>query len=270
MPTALRFAAALALGLLLGAGARADDAPSWQAATQVLKATLADFDTNGIRGVKSHVDDLEVELGGAKQAIDTASKGGFVLVDGMTETLIAMAAVTKAPGGRVAAVANPYPMMSLLLGSYYNETGRPDDALRVMDLGLSTFAVSGDMHVGEHWPSLVFERGAALVTLKRWPEVLSGYDDALKAVPDMDAGMKARFQRGRGFALTELGRLDEAEAAYTESLKLDPSSDRARHELAYIAGLRAGAPPQPGGLMKLQPTEAPVTPPTPAPAATPH
>ena len=46
-------------------------------------------------------------------------------------------------------------------------------------------------------------------------------------------------------------------------------SDRARHELAYIAGLRAGAPPQPGGLMKLQPNSPPVTPPTPAPAATP-
>lgn len=65
--------------------------------------------------------------------------------------------------------------------------------------------------------------------------------------------MRAHLQRGRGFALTELGRLDEAEAAYNEALKIDPNDDRAKHELEYIAHLKAGGSPTEGGLAPVQP-----------------
>jgi Flp pilus assembly protein TadD len=66
--------------------------------------------------------------------------------------------------------------------------------------------------------------------------------------------MKARLLRGRGFALTELGRLDDAEEAYRESLVSEPNNPRAAGELNYIARLRTGARPAPGALVKVDPS----------------
>lgn len=47
-----------------------------------------------------------------------------------------------------------------------------------------------------------------------------------------------RAKRGMGYALTELGRLDEAEAKYRECLRIDPDDSGAQHELEYIRKLR--------------------------------
>ena len=52
--------------------------------------------------------------------------------------------------------------------------------------------------------------------------------------------------RNRGYALTELRRLDEAQAAYEASLTLDPANALAENELRYIASLKAGAAPTKG------------------------
>ena len=48
-----------------------------------------------------------------------------------------------------------------------------------------------------------------------------------------------RAKRGVGYALIELGRLDEAEAKYRECLKIDPSDATAKDELDYIRRQRA-------------------------------
>jgi tetratricopeptide (TPR) repeat protein len=109
-----------------------------------------------------------------------------------------------------------------------------------------------DVGTGDHWVPQIIERGAALMALRRWPEVLANEDKGLKA-PELGGPEKARLLRGRGYALTELNRLEEAQAAYQESLKLDPDSELAKHELTYIAGLMAGKPKtEPGALTSVQ------------------
>lgn len=129
---------ALCLGLvaLCTTGVLAADRPVWMQATDLLKVTVADVHSGGIVAVRAHVGDIETALAGAKQTIADAADHGTILADGLGETLVAMMAASK--GGRGAqAVANPYPLMALYLGSYYNEIGQSGDAVRVLDLGLT-------------------------------------------------------------------------------------------------------------------------------------
>jgi tetratricopeptide (TPR) repeat protein len=257
------FGALVALSAMLIA-ARGQDAASLSApgaslvkVQSVVNATEADIKAKGILGIEPHVAELEQALAGApKSAVVTGPESGttIVLTDGPTDTLIALAAVAgdkspSAKGRKVEAVQDPYVLASLYLGIFYNEVGRPDEALRVLDAGLAladAHATFPGLAAGEHRPGLVSERGTALFQLKRWSDALADYDDGLKlnGLPDKD---RARLLRGRGFALTELKRLDEAEAAYRESLKLEPSNALAENELKYIAQLRATgktAPPE--------------------------
>ena len=123
----------------------------WETATAVLKATEADLPTGGIGAIRAHVPDLERVLADAPLSYGPAATVGdthYVLVDGPAEALVAMAAAAgdKSPpvaGRRTVAVANPYPLVSFLLGTYYNEVGKPNDALRVLNIGLSLNAVKG-------------------------------------------------------------------------------------------------------------------------------
>lgn len=127
---------------------------------------------------------------------------------------------------------NTYAMASLLIGSYYVETRAPKAALEALEVGL---ALQPDN------PVLLTEKGSALTLLGgRYPEELAMYDAWLASGGVASDRDRARIQRARGFALTELGRLDEAERAYLESLELDPTHAGARHELAYISELRLG------------------------------
>jgi hypothetical protein len=72
----------------------------------------------------------------------------------------------------------------------------------LLDCGLALVSVSEQ---GEHRAVLIAERGAALEALHRWPDALANYDDGLR-IDDLDNRTKALMDRGRGFALTELGR----------------------------------------------------------------
>jgi tetratricopeptide (TPR) repeat protein len=247
--------AAFVLGLFAAAlPARAADVAPWQAATALARATLADVQSGGVLGVRPHADDIEQALAGGRQAIDDAAAQGTMLTDGTAETVAAMAMASKS-GKNAVSVPNPYPGLALYLGSYYNEVGRSEDALRVMTLGLTLF-VTGERHLGDLWPALMYERGAALVVLKRYDEVLAAYD-AIETLPNLDTAMQARIWRGRGYVLTEQGRLPDAEAAYRKSLEIEPDNDRALHELAYIEKLKAGGQRVPGGLTTIQPQTTP-------------
>ena len=94
---------------------------------------------------------------------------------------------------------------------------------------------------------LITEKGSALQTLKKWPEMLALYNEALAHDwPLVTAEQKGRMLRGKGFALTELGRLDESEAVYRQSLVETPGNAVATNELKYIQQLRAGGPTAPG------------------------
>lgn len=57
---------------------------------------------------------------------------------------------------------------------------------------------------------------------------------AFSDTEDAKVQQRGRALRSQGYALVELGRLDEAEAVYRECLKLDPADDRARRELDYV------------------------------------
>lgn len=230
----------------------------WEQARKVLEAATAALQRGGITGLLPQVGDLETALEGADAAYaatDTGSGPITVLTDGPADTLLqlvgAAAAAEKtgntAPGRETIAVPNPYSAISFYLGSYYNEIGRHDEAVRVLDKGLALNAAHGN-EFNPVLPSLISERAVALAQLKRFPEALAGYEAGLK-LPGIADLHKARMHRGRGYVLTELGRLDEAEEAYRESLKLEPGNRIALNELEYIAHLRAGGEKTSGGLV---------------------
>ena len=130
-------------------------------------------------------------------------------------------------------LADPYPEAAFLMGSYDNETSQFAAAMVVLDEGLA---------LEPEYPDLISERAAAVSMLDRHEEALAVYVKGLASIdPLTDDWVKARFLRGEGFQLTELGRYDEAEKAYRASLKLQPGHGGALHELAYIAQVRAGA-----------------------------
>jgi tetratricopeptide (TPR) repeat protein len=255
MKTMLRLAliAAGVMGALLPARAAdvAAEPPSastalpWVAAEAVVKATEADLAKGGLKSVQAHVPDLEHALAAAGESLRAAKAGDdtiFLLTDGQGETLAALLSATNGPPGRKAvAMPNPYPRASLYLGSYYDEIGKPADALRVLDADLALPPVVPGT-TGAHFPLLLIERGAALMSLKNYPDALTNEDKGL-ALTNLPPPVRAVLLRGRGFALTELGRLDEAEQAYRDSLIAEPNNARAVSELYYISRLRAGAPP---------------------------
>ena len=155
-------AAVVAFGLASPAHADTTAAPAptsvveqpWVKAQIVLDATVADVGKGGVRAVATHVSDLEAAMA-AVNAPDAASGDAsdsgpiYVLADGLEETLFALAAVSAAAknnphmsGRKIIAVANPYPGIGLYLGSYYNEIGKPQEALRILDAGLAQFGKS--------------------------------------------------------------------------------------------------------------------------------
>lgn len=235
-----------ALALLCGASAAAaePDCPRWTKAQAVLNGAFPDIQANGLKAVGHHQEDFEQVLADMdKPCPEPIGDTVDVLTDGMMETLVILASAAKQhPGKKVVAVENPYPPLTLLLGSYYVEIHRYGDAVRVFDRERAT----NKGNAGATRPGLTTERAAALGQLRRFEEALAAYDEGLTLL-GLDDKDKARMQRGRGFILTELERLEEAEAAYRESLKLEPGNPLARQEIEYIHTLLKGGGRAPVG-----------------------
>ena len=215
----------------------------WETDGALVARIVTEARSRGIVAVQPHVKAIESALKAARSLFsEPISEDGktFVLTDGRTETAAALMAA-EGESGEVVAVANPYPTMGILLGSYYVETGKFRDAVRVLDAALALSPLPKD-RLGQTVPDLLSERGIALGKLKRWNEALASYDTALR-IKGMDKQMRAILYRGRGFVLIEMGRLDEAEAAYKKALTLEPGNKIALGELQYIKGLRAGRKP---------------------------
>lgn len=245
------FVAPAAAADATAAGLAATAGQPWQEAQTILRATEADLGKGGIKSIQAHAADLERVLADSDNPFGTpapAAGDRIMLTDGSTQVLAAMlfAAGDKSPeaqGRKAVAMANPYPSASYYLGSYYNETGKPADALRVLDIGLALKGpIPGLPAALDHMPGLINERGAALIAIKQWPEALANFDKGLAFKPLPDRA-RALLLRGRGFALTELGRLDDAEQSYRDSLVAEPNNARAQQELNYIARIRAGGAP---------------------------
>jgi tetratricopeptide (TPR) repeat protein len=215
----------------------------WEADGALATTIIGQVRSQGIGAVKPHVQAIEAALKSAKSVFaKPVTDGGkiVVLTDGQTETLAALS-TAAAKSADAIAIANPYPVLGLLLGSYYVETGKPREALRVLDAALLLSPLPKE-RLGATVPDLLSERAVALAGLKRWKDALASYDNVLR-LPQVDNHMRGVAHRGRGFALVEMGRLDDAEAAYKASLKVDPGNKIALGELDYIAGLRKGKKP---------------------------
>jgi tetratricopeptide (TPR) repeat protein len=90
-------------------------------------------------------------------------------------------------------------------------------------------------------PKIFIEKAQALLGMKRQVEALRLFEKISEIGPFTSGADVARALRGRGFALIELGKLDEAKAVLLKSLEFDPDSKVAKEELSYIAQLKGSA-----------------------------
>lgn len=239
-----KFCMALAFAVLASL-APAWAAQPWEDHLALLNDALSDVQQHGILAMERHVRDIEAALSGAPDLFENPVRDGkttFILTDGQAETVAALADAAASGAGDTAAVQNPYPLLSLYLGVYYVEVGRIDDAMRILDQGL-TLSPLPDQLLGEYIPDLLSERGVALGQAHRLEEALASYERGIGLGSRVSPGMMGVLHRGRGFMLTELGRLDEATEAYNTSLQFDPGNEIAIGELQYIENLKAGGTP---------------------------
>jgi len=243
-------AALIAAGLGLGAPLALAQTPApapgpapalspQQAADQ--KVVWEALHSGGFQALQSYLPQLKAVLDRAPARYPRVEDRGAVTLlreDGdlpsaaVLGTLLAAAGQGKST--RIEHEFNTYGMAAFLLASFANEMHRSQEAVDYADRGL---------RLQPDNPRLVTEKATALEELHRPAEALAALDGWLAAEPVARTTTdKARVLRGRGYALTELGRLDEAEAAYRDSLKFEPGHKGAENELTYIAGLKAGRP----------------------------
>ena len=220
--------------------------PNEQADLATVAAAAKALVTSGAGALTAFAPDLKRVLSHMPSPYSKSETHGNVIeyhADDVGDFLIFSAAAQKAGASEVVWTPQPYSEAGFLLGFYYDDMGDPDDAIAALNAGL----------IAEpHNAAILGERGAALNGAKRFEEGLASYVAALQ-VAGIDDRAKARLLRGEGFALTELRRLDEAEQAYQSSLSLEPGNALAQNELKYIAGLKAGAKPTPGSIIKAKP-----------------
>ncbi len=87
------------------------------------------------------------------------------------------------------------------------------------------------------------ELGHLYQTKKDWKKALDTFQESEQNVeayspPDLKLQELSRAKRGVGFALIELGKLDEAEKKFNECLEINKNDKTALNELKYIEGLR--------------------------------
>src|SRR2546429_9037529 len=161
---------------------------------------------------------------------------------------------------RAAAGAPPYSRAALLLARYYNDTGRPGEALAAA----APLCLSGKADA-----ELAAQHIAALAALGRQEEAVAAYRRVMSAAADnlaaahalaialntagqpAEAAQVAQRTLARGHqsaalhntyarSLIAQGALDRAEAALRKSLELEPRLIEAQTSLAHLVGMRAG------------------------------
>jgi tetratricopeptide (TPR) repeat protein len=75
---------------------------------------------------------------------------------------------------------------------------------------------------------------------KKYADALELLNKISEVGPFVSSEYFARALRGKGAALTEMGRVAEAEDAFTASLKIEPNNEIAINELEYLEQLKSG------------------------------
>jgi tetratricopeptide (TPR) repeat protein len=223
----------------------------WRKAQSVLDGASVEFKLSGPSSVQDHADAIEQVLAQADISNDATSRNGdvYILADGAAESALALAIGESTRSryshgyGKIVVVDNPYPTLALMLGSYYDLSGRPADALRAFERGLALAAFE-PAQLGLHVPALIGARSIALAKTNRLPQALKSCDDALASMV-LGTADKARLYRNRGFILLKMDRLDEADAAYRQALELEPGNALAQQQRDAIAKRKAAATPPP-------------------------
>lgn len=93
-----------------------------------------------------------------------------------------------------------------------------------------------------HWAEPLAERAYLVGKLGDRARSLQLYREALALAEryPSSAYLKPLVWRGIGFALIELGQLDEAQQAFETSLQFEPGNELAQNELRYIEQVRYG------------------------------
>lgn len=121
-----------------------------------------------------------------------------------------------------------YPWAAYLLAQDDNENGRFDEAISLLDRGLS-------------WrPQLAMlwaEKGYALTQTHRNAEAVAAYQRGF-AQPGLRDTTRVKLLKGEGNALVGMQRWADAERAYREAQQLAPNDQRVRDQLKLIAEQR--------------------------------
>lgn len=135
---------------------------------------------------------------------------------------------------RATVVIGPEWINALQLKAYsLVELNRVGDALPLIEKAVALAPMNSKM-----FSELGYTQGRA----GQFERALASYDSALSwssLSPDQNKkAEELRAHHGRGYVLTEMGKLDPAEAAYKKALALDHGDRIATHELLYIASKR--------------------------------
>lgn len=202
-------------------------------ALEAYDKAMAGTATRGFDAISANAAALREALSNAPASypvIERRADGNIVRADTMEDAVRLTAGLF--PDMRSFRVErNTYPLIALVLGAEAVERRRYSDAISLLDQGLA---------LQPNHPVLVAEKAAALFGLRRWNDALILVDRTLASGDRILQLGTAPLHRRRGFALVELGKLQDAKLAYEQSLELEPGNSTAVSELAYIDDLLAG------------------------------
>src|SRR5262249_21254048 len=110
--------ALVAIVIAASASVAAADAPeAWGIAANLSEGVLSDIQAGGILAVEAYAEELEAALAEGKRIGPQFVDGdeSYVLTDGATETLAALAAASANASAQATAIDNPYPLIALML-----------------------------------------------------------------------------------------------------------------------------------------------------------
>lgn len=225
--------AAILLGCFSPAWAEETSEPARQLKEEPLRPLMA----KGVQAVREHRDAVAIEIFEEidQKLRDAYASGPHVYCSrGWDEKLRYMAKVLAKR--EPAIIISSIWCQAIYLKAYsLTELGRPADAANELDRVLK-MAPNNSQYLNERAQLLAraHDFTAALAMFRQ-----SEHDSALTPDAKEARDMKSTACRGIGYALTEMGNLDESEATYLRCLTIDPNDQKSKRELIYISRIKA-------------------------------